>query len=235
LKHDAEGLETGTETRGIAKDLTAPTGFKDSFYQFQASPRDSTGVTVLLTVDERSSTAPFISPMGLDHPVAWTKTVGKGRVVSNCLGHSFGYNEHNAYTQKANYLKNFTYTSIRYAAGDFIGCMDNRFAEYNPDATKSDAAQCKTPSTALVRFNNDRNQSELPLVSQNETGALVNVEFFKQGPNAITITDVTGKRVYQKTGSGQARYAVPTPRKSGIYIVKARSGGKVSTHRVTVL
>lgn len=235
LHHDAEGSEIGTETRGIAKDLTAPTGFKDSFYQFQSSPRDSAGVTVLLTVDEKSSTTPFMSPMGADHPVAWAKTVGKGRVVSNCLGHSFGNQGHNAYTQKENYLKKFTYTSIRYAAGDFLGCMDNKYEEFNPDATKSDVTQCKTMMATLIRFNKDEQRTGLPLVSRSGTDALVHVEFFKPGPNAIIITDVNGKRVFHKTGSGQAIHSVPIPKRSGIYIVKARSGGKVSTHRVTVL
>lgn len=234
LKHDADGLAEGTETRGIAKDLTAPDGFKDSFYQFLASPRDSAGVTILLTVDEKSSTTPFISPMGADHPLAWAKTVGKGRVVSNCLGHSFGNQGHNAYTQKENYLKKFTYASIRYAAGDFLGCMDNKFEEFNPDATKSDVTQCKTMMATLIRFNKDEQQTGLPLVSRSGTDALVNVEFFKPGPNSVTIADVTGKRVYQKTGTGQARYSVPIPKKSGIYIVKAMAGSKVSTQRVTV-
>jgi type 1 glutamine amidotransferase len=235
LKQDAEGLKAETEARGIVKDFTAPAGFIDEYYQFQTNPRGKTGVTILLTVDEKTPGANFQSPMGADHPVTWLKPVGKGRVVHNSLGHSFKEKGHNVYTQKSNYLKNFTYTSLRFAAGDFIGCMDNKYQEFNPDAIKSDPLQCKTPAVALVEFNKDWKQSELPLVSQNETGTLLNVEFFKQGPNAITIADVSGKLVYQKTGSGQARYSVPTPKKSGIYIVKAKAGNKVSTHRVTVL
>lgn len=235
LKQDAEGLKLDTETRGITKDLTAPSGFRDAFYQFKATPRGNPGVTVLLTVDEKSGDANWMSPMGADHPVAWTKTVGKGRVVHNSLGFSNESLHLNAYTQKGDYLKSFTYTSLRYAAGDFVGCMDDKFAEYNPGATKSDPAQCITTTAALVRFNKDRKQSSLPLISQNESGTLVNVEFFKQGLNALSITDISGKLIYQKTGSGQASYSVPTPQKSGIYIVKAKSGSKVITHRVTVL
>lgn len=235
LKQDAEGSKTETEARGIVKDLTAPLGFRDEFYQFNANnPRGKTGVSVLLTVVEATSTAPFSSPMGADHPVTWIKTVGKGRVVHNSLGHSFG-GGHNVYTQKTNYLKNFTYTSLRYAAGDFLGCMNTNYTEFHADYTKSDSTACKTLKTTSVVFNNDAKHSGLPLVSQNENGSLVRVEFLKEGPNAITITDISGKRVFQKTGSGKETYSVPTPRKSGIYIVKAMAGGKVSTHRVTVL
>ena len=235
LKQDPEGTKVETEFLGITKGMVAPNAFIDEYYQFQSTPRGKTGVSVLLTVAENTSSAPFSSPMGADHPVTWAKNVGKGRVVHNSLGHSFANKGHNAYTQKTNYLKNFTYTSLRYAAGDFIGCMDNKYNEFNADATKSDATLCKTQVPTLLKFNKDWKQSDLPLVSQDETGTLVNVEFFKTGPNSITITDVTGKQVYQKTGSGQASYSVPTPKKSGIYIVKAKAAGKVSTHRVTVL
>lgn len=235
LQQDAEGLGTGTEARGIAKDLTAPDGFIDAFIQFQATPRGTPDVTVLLTVDEASSTAVFQYPMGLDHPVAWVKTVGKGRVVHNSLGYSFANRPHNAYTQKGNYLTKFTYTSLRYAAGDFLGCMDDAFAEFNPDATKSDPSQCATPATALLRFNKESKPGTAPMVSQAENGTLVNVEFFKPGHNSITITDVAGNRVYLKTGYGRALHSVPVPKRSGIYVVKAESGGKVSTQRVTVL
>lgn len=235
LKQDAEGLKTETETRGIAMGLTAPLAFIDEYYQFESSPRGKTGVTVLLTVVEASSSAPFSSPMGADHPVTWAKPIGKGRIVHNSLGHSFGEKQHNVYTQKTNYLKNFTYTALRYAAGDFLGCMDEKYKEFHADYTKSDATACKELKDVSMIFDKNGKQGDLPLVSQNETGTLLKVEFFKEGPNAIAISDISGKLVYQKNGSGQSSYTVPTPKRSGIYIVKAMAGGKVSTHRVTVL
>ena len=235
LKQDPEGLKTDSETRGILKDFTtAPNAFRDEYYQFEATPRGKPGVTILLTVVENTSSAAFASPMGADHPVTWAKTVGKGRVVHNSLGHSFG-GGHNAYTQKTNYLKNFTYTALRYAAGDFTGCMNNKFEEFSSDVIKSDSTQCKTPSLAFVRFNKDPKQDDLPLISRNGPGALIDVDFFKPGSHEISITDVSGKRVFRKTGSGHALYSVPAPKSSGIYIVKAKAGGKVTTHRVTVL
>lgn len=231
--HDAEGTNEGTETQGIFKGLTAPQGFMDEFYSFRASPRARPDVTILLTVDEKSYTKPVSGAMGEDHPIVWSKAEGKGRVVSNSLGHSWSTN--NAYTAKNSYLKHFLYGTLRYVAGDFIGCTDNAYAEYNPDATKSDPTLCATPASALIRFNKDRQQSDLPLVYRNETGTLVSVEFFMPGPNSITVTDVAGKRVYYKPGSGRALYSVPAPKWSGIYIVKAKAGGKETTHRVTVL
>ena len=235
LKQDAEGLKLDSETRGIAKDLTAPDGFKDAFYQFQANPRGKPGVTVLVTVDEQSSTSPFSNAMGTDHPVVWAKTVGKGRVVHNSLGFSSEARNLNAYTQKENYLGNLTYNTLRYAAGDFIGCMDSAFAEFNPDATKSDPSQCATPATALLRFKEGSKQNLSPMVFQNGSGAMVNVEFTMPGPHSITVVDVAGNQIYRKTGSGRTLHSVPFPGRSGIYIVKAKAGGKLTTHRVTTL
>ncbi len=235
LHHDAEGLIPDTETRGIAKDLTAPKGFIDSFYQFKASPRGQPGVTILLTVDESSSNINFQSPMVGDHPVAWAKTVVKGRVVHTCLGHSFAERGHNAYTQKDNYLNKFIFTSIRYAAGDFLGCMDDRYAEYSPDATKSDPTQCLTQMPTRLALNAVKSRNGMPMVFQDRTRSLLQVDFFSSGHNALTISDINGKSVYQKVGSGQVRYIVPIPKKRGIYLVKAVAEGMITTHRVTVL
>lgn len=86
LAHDSAGTKGGTETQGISRGLTAPKSFLDEFYSFKASPRDSADVTILVTVDERSFTKTVNAPMGEDHPVVWTKTEGKGRVVNFSLG-----------------------------------------------------------------------------------------------------------------------------------------------------
>jgi photosystem II stability/assembly factor-like uncharacterized protein len=57
---------------------------------------------ILLTVAERSFTRTINAPMGDDHPVMWTKAIGKGRVVNFSLGHSWSGS--NVYTEKDSYL-----------------------------------------------------------------------------------------------------------------------------------
>jgi type 1 glutamine amidotransferase len=231
ISHDSEGTQDGTETKGIFKGLTAPLAFLDEYYSFQASPRGAAGVSILLTVDERSYSQTVSAPMGADHPIAWVRTEGKGRVLHNSMGHSWSTS--NVYTEKNSYLKKFTYGALRYLAGDFIGCLDNQYAEYNPAATRSDATACKTLlPTSLVRPDGN---DMAPLISREAGEQLMAVTLRGPGSHAVKIVDVCGRVVQFKRGKGPTRYSLPVPTQSGIYNVVAESAGKTSRYRVTVL
>jgi Trehalose utilisation len=124
LVHDSEGITEGSETSRIFEGLTAPKQFLDMFISFKASPRDTPGVTILVTIDESTSTKTIDAPMGADHPVVWVKSVGKGKVIHNSLGHSWSTS--NVYTQADGYLTKLTWGLLRYAAGDFkasVACV----------------------------------------------------------------------------------------------------------------
>ena len=55
----------------------------DEWYNFTRNPRS--GVHTLLTVDDSSSTG---GTMGADHPIAWCRPAGKGRLWFTALGHT---------------------------------------------------------------------------------------------------------------------------------------------------
>lgn len=231
VAHDAEGNKDGTETKGIFKGLTAPLAFLDEYYSFRASPRGKPGVTILLTVDEASFSKTVQGPMGPDHPVVWSKSEGKGRVVHVSMGHSWSTN--NVYAAKNAYLKNFLYGALRYAAGDFIGCTDNKYKEYNADATKSDPAACQEPvATAVV---NPDGRDARPLISREDSRGLVRVVLRDAGAHAVTLSDVSGRIVVSRKGRGPTAYSLSVPARSGFYTVTASSGGNTVRHRVTVL
>ncbi|HLV66944.1 MAG TPA: ThuA domain-containing protein [Polyangiaceae bacterium] len=62
--------------------------FTDEWYNFDRNPRET--ATVLLTIDESGFTVPNVPPgpsMGPDHPVAWYKEFGSGRMFYTNLGH----------------------------------------------------------------------------------------------------------------------------------------------------
>ena len=63
----------------------------DEWYSFDKSPRKD-GVTVLANLDEStySPIGPFDTKlaMGKDHPIIWSRCVGKGRVFYTALGHT---------------------------------------------------------------------------------------------------------------------------------------------------
>ena len=67
-------------TRGLPNEWT----MKDEWYSFKSDPR-ATGAHVLLTLDE-STYSPIEMGrnigMGADHPIAWTRCLGKGRSVA---------------------------------------------------------------------------------------------------------------------------------------------------------
>ncbi|AYL38584.1 ThuA domain-containing protein [Streptomyces fungicidicus] len=63
--------------------LPAVWEFTDEWYDFRTNPRDS--VRVLLSADESSYGG---GGMGADHPLAWCRDQGAGRVFYTALGHS---------------------------------------------------------------------------------------------------------------------------------------------------
>lgn len=74
------------EGRGhpIAAGLPGQWTMNDEWYSFTANPRAS-GATIIATLDEHSY-APGGLAMG-DHPIAWTRCVGKGRAFYSAIGH----------------------------------------------------------------------------------------------------------------------------------------------------
>jgi type 1 glutamine amidotransferase len=226
--HDADGIKDETETKGIFKGLTAPLAFLDEYYSFRASPRGKPGVTVLLRVDEGTFSKPVNGPMGADHPVVWSKVDGKGRIVHLSMGHSWSTN--NVYTAKNNYLKNFLYGALRYAAGDFFGCTDANKPGYNPDATKNDPDACNVISAAYIPGAQGR-----ALISRNQGESDIRVVINASGRHEVEILDVSGRPVESRRGEKATEYSLPLPSRSGIYVVVARAGGQETRHRVTVL
>jgi len=236
LNLDAEGLKTGEETYGILKGLPpSSVDFRDEYYQFTSTPRGQSGVTILVTVDEATSSAPFSSPMGRDHPVVWAKPIGKGRIVHHSLGHSFGSGGtgHNVYTHKNNYLHDLMLRILKYSAGDYIGCTDSTYEQYNPDATKNDQTACLNKIPVSILVNNSVPKSfEFSQLSKNNS---IEVNVLATGPHSVAIVDMAGKVVDRRNGSGPVQYSLPSPQKSGFYLVKVKTNGKIQTQRISVL
>lgn len=72
--------------RAIAPGVPASWSMKDEWYSFVANPRAS-GAQVVATLDESTYTPGEGLAMGADHPIAWTRTPGKGRAFYTAIGH----------------------------------------------------------------------------------------------------------------------------------------------------
>ena len=74
----------------IAAGLPSEWRMKDEWYSFRESPR-KTGANVVLTIDESTYKPVGMAKqdlrMGADHPIAWSKCVGRGRAFYSALGH----------------------------------------------------------------------------------------------------------------------------------------------------
>ncbi len=73
-----------------AQDLPAEWTMNDEWYSFKTSPRES-GARIIARLDE-SSYNPTVGfgealRMGEDHPIAWSKIIGKGRSFYSAIGH----------------------------------------------------------------------------------------------------------------------------------------------------
>lgn len=72
-------------TRGLGEGWT----MSEEWYSFESSPRRS-GARVLATLDESSYSPVGIGDLDLrmgDHPIAWTRCIGDGRVFYTAIGH----------------------------------------------------------------------------------------------------------------------------------------------------
>jgi len=72
-------------TRGLPPEWM----MKDEWYSFTNNPRDS-GSTILATLDEKTYDPAGMRGQNLrmgDHPIVWTRCVGRGRVFYSAIGH----------------------------------------------------------------------------------------------------------------------------------------------------
>jgi len=93
----AAKLKVDSPNNPIVRGLPAEWTMTDEWYSFQNNPRHN-GAQVLITLDE-STYNPVAGKLDLhmgDHPIAWTRCVGKGRSFYTAIGHRpEGYSEPN--------------------------------------------------------------------------------------------------------------------------------------------
>jgi len=85
-------ITIAANSTGIDAGLPREWTMNDEWYSFARSPR-VIGATVIASLDERSykpGRAPYGGPalaMGDDHPIAWSRCIGRGRSFYSAIGH----------------------------------------------------------------------------------------------------------------------------------------------------
>lgn len=102
---EQQGLSTG-EKELIFNSLPSEIFLHDHWLTFQSNPRSVEGVKVLFSLDEDSFEGGYKMK---DHPLVWTRDVGKGKVIYNSMGGS------DVYTQADGFGDQLMWNLMKYA------------------------------------------------------------------------------------------------------------------------
>lgn len=223
-------------------------------------------VNVLLSYDEwagrgtSATAAPGTSatscPVTGDHPLAWTRKMGKGISAYNSIGHDAPNDGGvDIYLQRSNnaiaasttnpedsVVQTFNWNTMRYLAGDFTGCMDPNYAEYNAEATVSlltgkDTADWNTYKAAHV----ETQAPNWPVACKTQTTAInvvksnslfgitsarnsIQVSINQTGAYRVLVTDMKGRQVFSQTATGGLNKKVDVSNlQMGTYFVRVNT------------
>ncbi len=230
LSHDPEGIQEGSETKGIFNGIDAPEEFKDQFISMMESPRGRPETTILVTLQDSTIPGLPASRYMEDHPVVWTKRIGRGNVVTMALGLSSvdsskrSPNYYDAFTQKDRYLSRLLYGTLRYIAGDFTGCMDSTDVNYNRDATHSDPEACG--GLASIQSLPRRGLSISPVKMRILGNGRFAIRLSENGPYRIQLMDLRGQVRETREGVGPDSFEMAVTRHSGTWIMNTRVAGR---------
>lgn len=183
----------------------------DEYYCFRAPARNTVGVNVLLGYDRSSGQPDGLCPDPTSATAAGSQnhnlawTRTMGQGIT--IYNSIGHDE-GTYTSGGNMGDSLLWRFIRYAAKD-----------WEP-----------TPTVPIKVFQADAG----PLLDHAAASGALSLAFSDAGRNAVTVSDVSGKRVFAKTYSGVDRAEIPSLRR-GIYFVRVASGRSADVRQVRVL
>lgn len=173
-------------------------------------------VNVLLALDESSYNE--VAPTMGDHPSAWTRKMGVGLAAYQNAGHS------DVYVRRGtadSVVEKFNWRLMRYLARDFVGCMDIKFKEFNPEASVAtltaidDPQPCKTTVTPTGLA---RKESRPEIVGAQ---GMLAVTADAAGTYLVQVYDPDGSRVYSGmlTGTAGSVFRIPLRQRHAMHYV----------------
>ena len=211
----------------------------DEWYNYRGNPRQQgaqifdgitfSAVNVLMAIDEKSYTS-AVDRMG-DHPCAWARKVGAGLTIYNNAGHSDVYTRARG-TKSGTPVRDsveekIDWNMMRYLARDFVGCMDSKFKEYNPEASVTtltsidDPAPCKTSLGTVTIGLSGAAAPRFRLVS-----GRIQVPLYENGHYQADLVATDGRLLRSQTGEGgDGRLLELSAPKSGSYFVRITAPG----------
>jgi len=182
---------------------------KDEYYCPQAPARNTANVNVLLGYDRGSGLPIDACPSAKDASAAASQNhnLAWAHMMGQgiSLYNSIGHDE-DTYTAGASMGDSLLWRFIRYAAKDW---------EIRPKSPDFIVKARKAPGNAM------------------EAGSLA-ITFADPGRNAVTVSDISGRKVFARTYTGETRAEIPELER-GIYYVKVSSAAKQEVRKVSIL
>jgi hypothetical protein len=195
------------ETRAFYEGLPRSFPMTEEYYSFRESPRKTPGVNVLFSLDE-SSVRNVASATG-DHPLVWTRKMGNGIVVTQTLGHGKGF-----FTGADSFGQKLLWNEIRYAAGEFLACVEG--------------SPCQNSATPIVE-GAEGFSTKISVVK----GSL-RVSLGEPREYAVRIVGTNGKTVFSERMQGPRKGAEIASLKAGTYLIHIKAGGFRLSRKVTL-
>jgi Trehalose utilisation len=220
----AMGISSTGTTTPYAADFTQR--WDDEWYTYTSVPGATTlgGKTQLIWTTKRGDHTfgtNFVAP-GESQPMAWAREVGGGRFVLNSSFHRDAPRTSTNATLRQ-FIDGAFVGTLRYIAG-YTGCMDNKYAEYNPKATHQGADACVTPLGTGIRFSGIDAKSTV-------TWRDMKVGITAHGAHKVELFGPDGKAIQTRSGNGPKTYSFDAMRASGIHFVRVVAGGSTVTKR----
>lgn len=192
---------------GFAANRTFATG--DEYYCFQAPARNTANVNVLLGYDRSSGLPDGQCPNPTDASV--TGSQNHNLAWAHMMGkgvsiyNSLGHDE-DIYTGSSNSGDSLLWREIRYAAKDW---------------------EVSTPTSFHA-------QPQKELLEASVKAGSLSITFTDAGFNAVTVSDLSGRKVFSNNYNGQQGVEIPNLQR-GLYFVKVASSKSSSVRKVRIL
>jgi type 1 glutamine amidotransferase len=193
----------------------ADTTFLEEWFSFTTNAdviRATPGLKTTLNIDETSYTGGMggARAMGEDHPMSWYREFPEGgRFFYTALGHRANLYQGGS---QPRFLRRQLYNAILWAAG------------HNGDGT-SVRGEGRGTEVSGGRFADHARAAF--------SGGTLTVSLLRDGPHAVGILGLDGRRVAEQRGTGRQEYAFASLR-PGVHIVSVTTGAGRAARLVTI-
>lgn len=173
---------------------------------------------------------------GGKRPGVWVREVSNGKFDASKKkenGRFMYFNPGHAaeeFTDAGGWMGDLFLANLRWVAKDDLGCTDSKGKNFNAQASLSDGS-CDF-GTGIQDAILDDGEINLGRISTKASG--MTVEISKAGAHLVSVTNLEGRVVFQRSGTIPTSYSIPGLQR-GFYLVSVNGSGKRFLKKVGIL